>query len=148
MFIHNHWKFGSCSLKIGGELICQSWPLQTSFSQLSHSAMLLVVASCCRFRFLSIHNAWWLINNNIPRILLSEKMDLLATKLIVMLILGLGSLSIGCQCYLDHCSPFVTHNLDRLHQDHNHPLHRNTPRCWNSSCPPDAQPSSWGQAAK
>ena len=39
MFLHHHWKFGSFSLKIGGELICQSWALQTSFSQLSHSAL-------------------------------------------------------------------------------------------------------------
>ena len=39
MFLHHHWKFGSFSLKIGGELICQSWPLQTLFSQLSHSAL-------------------------------------------------------------------------------------------------------------
>ena len=41
MFLHHHWKFGSFSLKIGGELICQSWPLQTPFSQLLQSALLL-----------------------------------------------------------------------------------------------------------
>ena len=37
MFIHHHLKFGI--LKIGGEFISQSWPLQISFSQLPHSAL-------------------------------------------------------------------------------------------------------------
>ena len=52
IFLHHHWKFGSFSLKIGGELICQSWPLQTLFSQLSHSAMVYL---------LKILNLWWVI---------------------------------------------------------------------------------------
>ena len=39
VFIHHPSKFGSFSLKIGGEIICQTWPLQTLFSQLTHSVL-------------------------------------------------------------------------------------------------------------
>ena len=31
MFLHHPSKFGEFSLKIGGEIICQSWPLLTPF---------------------------------------------------------------------------------------------------------------------
>ena len=40
VFIHHPSKFGSFSLKLGGEIIFQTWPLQTLFSQLTHSAMI------------------------------------------------------------------------------------------------------------
>ena len=40
MFLHNPSKFGKFSLKIGGEIICQSWPLFNLFSQLTHCALL------------------------------------------------------------------------------------------------------------
>ena len=34
MFLHHPSKFGEFSLKIGGEMICQSWPLLTPFFNL------------------------------------------------------------------------------------------------------------------
>ena len=39
VFIHHPSKFGSFSLKIDREIICQSWPFQTLFWPLCHSAM-------------------------------------------------------------------------------------------------------------
>ena len=39
MFIHHLSKFGKFSLKIGGEIIFQSWPLFNLFSQLTHCAL-------------------------------------------------------------------------------------------------------------
>ena len=40
VFIHHQSKFGSFSLKIYREIICQSWPFQILFWPLFHSAML------------------------------------------------------------------------------------------------------------
>ena len=39
MFIHHPSKFGNFLLKIGGEIIFQSWPLFNLFSQLTHCAL-------------------------------------------------------------------------------------------------------------
>ena len=38
MFLHHPSKFGKVSLKVDGEIICQSRPLLTQFSQLTHCA--------------------------------------------------------------------------------------------------------------
>ena len=45
MFIHHPLKFGKFLLKIGGEIIFQTGPLHTLFSQLNHSTYKMRVAT-------------------------------------------------------------------------------------------------------
>ena len=47
MFLHHPSKFGEFSLKIGGEIICQSWPLLTPFFN---------------FRIVHWYKSWWCRN--------------------------------------------------------------------------------------
>ena len=43
MFLHHPSKFGEFSLKIGGEIICQSWPLLTPFFNFR-------IVQCCQVK--------------------------------------------------------------------------------------------------
>ena len=74
MFIHHPSKFGKFSLKIGGEIIFQSWPLFNLFSQLTHCALSDRVEIFLRYRWsppqknikqFLCHRSYWLSKRNL-----------------------------------------------------------------------------------
>ena len=74
VYTPSHKKFGKFSLKIGGEIIFQSWPLFNLFSQLTHCALSDRVEIFLRYRWsppqknikqFLCHRSYWLSKRNL-----------------------------------------------------------------------------------